>query len=141
MRKLILALLVSQITLVIMMFAGFAGLAIGGFWLMTRPTVYDFGNGTKLVVPWGTVSVDQREKGYGVVVQSGVNVTVCNDSDEWRSLTVSYRKPNYPILDTHAFEDLAPKASKVFGADPIRYDGMHVSISKFAQEKRDKSTN
>jgi len=113
------------------------GLVAGGFWFMTRPTTFDFGNGVRLMVPFGVVSVDQREKGYGVVVQSGANVTVNNDSDEWRTLTVSYRKPNYPILDTHAFEDLAPKASKTFGADPVRYEGMHVSISA----KHDKNTN
>jgi len=109
-----------------------------GVWYMTSPTTYNFENGAKLVVPWGAVSVDQREKGNGIVVQSGVNVTVDNQSDEWRTLTVSYRKPNYGILDTHAFVDLSPKSSKTFGAEPSRYEGMHVSVSDYGQKKCEK---
>ena len=105
---------------------------------MVSPTTYDFGNGVELIIPLGAVSVDQRDKGDGVVVQSGINVTVRNDSNEWRTLTVSYRKPNYGILDTHAFEDMPPKSSKVFGAEPSRYEGMHVSVSNYAQKERSK---
>lgn len=116
------------------------GLVVGGVWYETRPTTYDFGNKARLVVPVGVFSIDMRDKGNGVVVESGANVTVYNDSDEWRSLTVSYRKPNYSILDTHAFEDLAPSSSKTFGADLSKYAGMHVSVSDFAQKKRDKDT-
>jgi hypothetical protein len=132
--------LFSQVTLVVGVVALIIGLFAGGVWYITRPTMYDFGNGARLTVPWGAVSVDQRPKGYGVVVQSGVNVVVRNDSDGWRTLTVCYRKYNYGILDTHAFEDLPPKSFKTFGADPVKYEGMHVSVSDFAQKERDKDT-
>lgn len=112
------------------------GVVVGG-WYVISPTIYYFDCGARLAVPAGAVSVDKREDGYGVVVQDGVNVTVYNDSDEWVSLTVSYRKPNWDILDTHAFLDLPPKSSKVFGADSDRYVGMHVTVTDFAQKKRD----
>ncbi len=112
--------------------------SVGVVWCVNRSTTYDFGNGTQLVVPLGAVSVDRRKDGYGIVVESGVNVTVHNKSDEWRSLTVSYRKPNYQLLDTHAFDDLPPKSSKTFGADASKYEGMHISVSDYAQRKRDK---
>ncbi len=125
---------------IIMVITLFVGVIAGGIWYSVRPTTYDFGNGTRLVVPFYAVSVDQRDKGYGVVVQSGVNATVYNDSDEWRTMTVSYRKPNYGILDTHAFEDLPPKSSKKFGAESSRYEGMHVVVSDFAQKERDEAT-
>lgn len=111
----------------------------GAIWYETRPTTYDFGNGARLVIPWPAVSIDQRNERWGVVIQSGVNVTVHNDSDEWRSLTVSFRKPNYGILDTHSIEDLPPKSSKTFGAEPARYEGMHVIVTDYAQKKRDKA--
>lgn len=117
---------------------GIVGLLGGCIWYAISPTVYDFGNDAQLIVPFGTFSVDQRKEGYGVVVESGTNVTVYNNSDQWRSLTVSYRKPGYRILDTHAFEDLPPKSSKTFGADYELYAGMHVSVSNYAQEKREK---
>ncbi|OGZ66339.1 MAG: hypothetical protein A3C50_01165 [Candidatus Staskawiczbacteria bacterium RIFCSPHIGHO2_02_FULL_43_16] len=114
------------------------GLVVGGIWYATRPTTYDFGNESRLVVPVGVFSADMRDKGNGVVVENGANVTVYNDSEEWRTLTVSYRKPNCGILDTHAFEDLPPKSSKTFGAETSKYEGMHVSVSDYAQKKRDK---
>lgn len=114
-----------------------ACLCSAGIWyMMNRSVTYDFGNGARLVVPSGAVSIDKRKEGYGIVVQSGVNVVVYNDSGEWRTLTVSYRKPDYEILDSHAFEDLSPKSSKTFGADSERYEGMHVSVSDYAQKKR-----
>ena len=115
----------------------FLGIVGGVIWYAVSPTVYDFGNEARLIVPCGTFSFDQREKGYGVVVESGVNVTVRNDSEEWRSLTVSYRDGS-TILSKHAFEDLPPKSSKTFGADSDLYEGMHVSVSDYAQEKREK---
>jgi len=108
-------------------------------WYMFSPTTYDFGNGAQLMVPWGTISADKRNEGYGVAVQAGVNVTVHNDSDEWRTLTVSFKKPNYGMLDTHAFEDLPPRSSKTFGADSDRYEAMYVSVSNYAQKERDKT--
>lgn len=111
---------------------------VGAIFYAVSPTVYDFGNGTRLVVPCGAVSIDRREEGFGIVVQSGVNVTLYNDSDQWRTLTVSYRKPNYRILDAHAFEDLPPKSVKTFGVDYDRYEGMHVFVSEHAQEEREK---
>lgn len=116
------------------------GLLGAGIWLMTRPTTYDFDNGARLVVPMGAVSIDQRDDGNGIAIQSGVNVTVYNDSDEWRSLIVSYRKEGSSILDTHAFEDLPPKSSKTFGTDDGQYIGMHVAVSDYAQRKREKAT-
>lgn len=115
------------------------GLIGGGVWYATRPTTYDFDNGVRLVVPSGAISIDQRNEGNGILVQSGVNATVHNDSDEWRSLIVSYRKPNALILDTYAIEELPPKSSMIFGAERTHYDGMHVSISDYAQKKRDKT--
>ena len=115
-------------------------LVVGLIWYESRPATYDFGNGARLVVPSGIISIDQRKDGYGIVVASGANVTVYNDSSEWRSLTVSSRKPNYSILDTHAFEDLPPKSSKTFGVDAARYEGMHVSVSDFAQKQRERET-
>jgi hypothetical protein len=127
----------KAVTVMIAAMIGIIAVFIGGLCFVSRPTTYDFGNGAKLTVPWGAVSVDHRKNGNGIAVQSGVNVTVRNDSDEWRTLTVSYRKPNYGILDTHAFEDLAPRSSKTFGAEPSKYKGMHVSISDYAQKKRD----
>lgn len=114
------------------------GLSVFGLWRTTRPTIYDFGNGSRLVVPIGAFSLDQRDKGNGIVVESGINAIVYNDSDKWRTLIVSYRKPNYGILDTHAFEDLPPKSSKTFGAESPHYEGMHVSVSDYAEEKRKK---
>jgi len=117
------------------------GLLGGVIWYAMRPTTYDFGNGARLEVPHGAVSFDQRDEGYGIVIESGYNVTVYNDSDEWRTLTVSYRKPNYGILDTHAFEDLPPNSTKAFGADPAEFDGMHVSVSDFAQRERDEEAS
>lgn len=122
------------VALVVALMVGLLGWSVK--WA-SSPTVYDFGNEAKLEVPWGYFSIDQRKDGNGVAVQSGVNVVVYNNSDEWRSLTVSYRKPNYGILDTHAFEDLPPKSSKTFGA-PTKYEGMHISISDFAERKREK---
>ncbi len=110
-----------------------------GIWYETSPTKYDFGNGAQIVVPWGAVSADRRDAGYGVVVQSGINVMVQNNSDQWRTLTMSYRRPDCSILDTHAFEDLAPKSTKTFGADSDKYEGMHISVSDYAQKERDKA--
>lgn len=125
-------------------FVGYATLIVGvlgaGIWYVTLPTTYDFENGARLVVPSGAVSIDQREDGNGIVIQRGVNVTVYNDSDEWRSLTVSYREENSSILGRHAFEELPPKSSKTFGADDdLGFVGMHVTVSDYAQRKREKA--
>ena len=108
----------------------------GGAWFFTRPTVYNFGNGAELVVPLCTFSSDMRKDGCGICVESGTNVTVRNNSAEWRTLTVSFRTPGCSILSNHAFEDLAPKSSKTFGAESSRYTGMYVSVSDYAQKKR-----
>lgn len=116
----------------------FFGAVAAGMWYLLSPTTYHF-NDSRLVVPFGTFSLDQRQKGYGVVIQSGANVTVYNDSEEWRTLTVSYRTPSSGILNKHGFEDLPPKSSKTFGADSTAYIGMHVSVSDYAQRKRDEA--
>jgi len=122
----------------LVVFALAAAMVVALVWWGTRPTTYDFGNGARLVVPWGAISIDKRVEGMGIVVQSGADVTVYNDSDEWRTLTVSFRKPNYGVLDTHSIEDLPPRSSKTFGAEPSKYEGMHVSVSDYAQKKREK---
>ncbi len=111
-------------------------LAVGFFMYQTSDTTYRFDNGSKLVVPFGLTSLDLRDKGNGIAIMAGDNVTVVNDSDEWCSLTVSYGRRKDPILSNHAFEDIAPRSSKKFGCDPQRYDQMYVSVSDCAQRKR-----
>ncbi len=123
---------------IFVLIAGLVGIVVGGVWWGLMPTTYDFGNGAILKVPFYAYSNDKRQEGYGVVVEAGTNVTVINDSSEWRTLTVSYRRPNIGLLSDHAFEDLPPKSSKVFGVEPGKFVGMYVSVSDHAQKKRDK---
>ena len=120
-------------------FVAILAVIVGGVWYATLPKVYDFGSGAQLVVPSGTVCVDRRKDGLGIAVQSDANVTVVNGSDEWRSLTVSFKTDESGVLSHHAFEDLPPKSSKKFGADSAQYRGMFVSVSDYAQKKRDKA--
>lgn len=130
---------VSELAPVLGVLALFVGGVIGAIWYAMLPTTYDLGKGARLVVPPGAVSVDHRDNGDGVAVQSGVNVIVHNESDQWLTLIVSYRKHNFDgILDNHAWEDLPPKSSKRFGTES-RYAGMHVAVSDFAQKERDKA--
>lgn len=108
----------------------FVGLFMLILWWVLSPSTVDLGHGAELKVPAGLVWVDQRSKGNGIVVQSGDNVTVTNKGHKHLTLTVSYRKPNYGILDTHAFEDLPPGKSVTFGADDRKYEGMHICVTE-----------
>ena len=66
----------------LVVFALAAAMVVALVWWGTRPTTYDFGNGARLVVPWGAISIDKRVEGMGIVVQSGADVNSVNERGE-----------------------------------------------------------
>lgn len=91
------------------------GLFGGGIWYMTRPTTYDFSNSARLVVPCGAISIDKRNEGYGIVIESGVNVTVHND---WMSGVRSRCLTGNPIT-----ESSIPTRSRICRRSHLRPSG------------------